>query len=88
MKNSEPNYRMYSVDQLNDALEKIDREKHPGRVANIEWYLKNPGPKGYITKDKRISVSENTESLFAFLSAELVFWLISIALGIFGFYVW
>ena len=88
MNSSEPNYRMYSVDQLNDALNHIDRERFPDRVASIEKYLKNPGPRATISKDKRVEISENSKALFGYLSIELIFWVIVILGSCLGLLVW
>ena len=88
MNSSEPNYRMYSVDQLNDAFDHIDRERFPDRVASIEKYLRNPGPRVTIPKDKKVNVSKNSKVLFGYLSIELIFWVIVILGSCLGFWVW
>ena len=79
---------MYSIDQLHDALELIDKEKFPDRVASIENYLKKPGPRGSRPKDKRITISDDANTFLSFISIELIFWLIIIVLGLLGFSVW
>ena len=79
---------MYSVDELNDALEHIDRERFPDRVASIENFLKNPGPRGNIPKDKRITLSDGSNALLGYLSIELIFWLIVIVGSLLGLWVW
>ena len=79
---------MYSVDQLNDALNHIDRERFPDRVASIEKYLKNPGPRATTSKDKRVEISENSKALFGYLSIELIFWVIVILGSYLGLLVW
>ena len=79
---------MYSVDQLNDALENIDKERFPDRVETIKKYLKKPGPRGHRTKDNRIAVSDTANKVFTYISMELIFWLIVIALGLLGFSLW
>ena len=88
MESTEPNYRMYSLEQLNDALEHIDRDKYPDRVATIEKYLKTPGPRANIQKDKKISINKNTGTLFTLVSLELVFWFVVIVLAVLGFSIW
>ena len=88
MNSPEPNYRMYSLDQLKDALDNIDREKFPNRVATIEKYIESPGPRGNIVKDKRVEVSEKTNALLSYFSLELMFWFIVIFCGFIGFWLW
>ena len=79
---------MYSVDQLNDALDHIDREKFPDRVAHIGKYLKYPGPRATIPRDKKVDLSENSTVLFGYLSIELIFLVIVILSSCLGFWIW
>ena len=75
---------MYSVDQLTDALKHIDKEKFPDRVADIEKYLKNPGPRGSIVNDMRIGVSDRSNRFFQYIGIELVFWFVVLVLCVVG----
>ncbi len=76
-----PNYRMYSVEQLADALEHIDKNKFPERVDTIKKYLKNPGPRGHSHRDKRITISKETNAALSWLSVEIVLWFVLAGLG-------
>ncbi len=80
-----PNYRMYSLEQLTDALDQIDKDKFPERVKMIQQYLKNPGPRGNTNSDETIVTGENSEAVITWLSIELVFCLVFAGLGLLGY---
>ena len=80
-----PNYRMYSIEQLTDALNHIDKDKFPERVKTIKHYLKNPGPRGNTNKDKTVAIGKGAQAVLVGLSIEIVFWLVLAGLGLLGY---
>lgn len=79
---------MYSIEQLTDALDHIDKDKHPDRVKIIKRYLKNPGPRGNTNKDKTIIIGKKSKVVLSWLSMEIVFWLAFAGLGLLGYCVY
>ena len=82
-----PNYRMYSIEQLKEALYHVDKDKFPERVKTIKHYLKNPGPRGNVNKANTISIGKKSEVVLIGLSTEIVFWLALSGLGLLGYLV-
>ena len=71
-----PNYRMFSIEQLKDALDQIDKDRFPDRVKTIQHYLNNPGPRASVSKSESLPISKNTKIVLGWLSVEVMFWLI------------
>ena len=63
---------MYSIEQLKDALNHIDKDKYPDRVKIIEQYLENPGPRGNTNKDKTITISKKSKVVLGLFSMEIL----------------
>ena len=85
MNEPSPNYRMYSIEQLTDALEHIDKDRFPDRVLTIKQYLENPGPRGHKIEDKRINIDGTVGTIFGLIGMEFLFWLIIGVLALLGF---
>ena len=64
----------------------VDKDKFPERVKMIEHYLKNPGPRGNAIKDKTVVIGKKPELVLAWLSIEMVFWIVFAGLGLLGFW--
>ena len=80
-----PNYRMFSIEQLNDALDHIDKEQFPDRVKTIKHYLSNPGPRANINKKQPTPIGKKTKLVLGWFSMEIMFWLILGGLGALGY---
>lgn len=87
MSDSGPNYRMYSLEQLRDALAKTDEKKFPERVAAIKHYIENPGVRANRPKENRSEMSKSTKLFFSLFGGEVLFWFILLAIGGLCFYV-
>ena len=79
---------MYSLEQLEDALEHIDKGKYPERVEQIKYFLENPGPRSVKAQNKKGFNSDASNKWLVLLGSELFFWIILIALGSVCYSLW